>query len=64
MGVFSRNTYGQPTKRSQDLKSVYQSSLSSPTKPTQPSSPIPTAQVKSRPMVVTSGFGWRWGKKS
>lgn len=60
---FPGNTYGQPTKRSQDLKSVYQSSLSSPTKPTQPSSPIPTAQVKSKPMVVTSGFGWRWGKQ-
>ena len=32
---FPGNTYGQPTKRSQDLKSVYQSSLTSPTKPTQ-----------------------------
>ena len=32
---FPGNTYGQPTKRSQDLKSTYQSSLSSPTKPTQ-----------------------------
>ena len=31
---FPGNTYGQPTKRSQDLKSVYQSSLTSPTKPT------------------------------
>lgn len=31
---FPGNTYGQPTKRSQDLKSTYQASLSSPTKPT------------------------------
>ena len=31
---FPGNTYGQPTKRSQDLKSTYQSSLSSPTKST------------------------------
>jgi len=35
--------------------------VSSPARPTQPSSPIPTAQVKSKPMVITSGFGWRWG---
>jgi muramidase (phage lysozyme) len=33
---FPGNTYGQPTKRSQDLKSTYQSSLTSPTKLTQP----------------------------
>ena len=32
---FPGNTYGQPTKRSQDLKSTYQSSLSSPTKPSE-----------------------------
>ncbi len=32
---FPGNTYGQPTKRSQDLKSTYQASLSSPTKTTQ-----------------------------
>lgn len=31
---FPGNTYGQPTKRSQDLKSTYQASLSSPTKQT------------------------------
>lgn len=37
--------------------------VSSPTRPTQPSSPIPTAQVKSKPMVITSGFGWRWGRQ-
>jgi len=31
---FPGNTYGQPTKKSKDLKSTYQASLSSPPKPT------------------------------
>jgi len=41
--------------------SIIQSPQPAPPKSTQPSSPIPTAQVKSKPMVITSGFGWRWG---
>jgi murein DD-endopeptidase MepM/ murein hydrolase activator NlpD len=41
--------------------SIIQSTQPAPPKSTQPSSPIPTAQVKSKPMVITSGFGWRWG---
>ena len=40
---FPGNTYGQPTKRSQDLKSVYQSSLSSPT------SQAPSSQISQTP---------------
>ena len=37
--------------------------VSSSSKPAQPSSSIPIPQVKSKPTVITSGFGWRWGRE-
>jgi muramidase (phage lysozyme) len=43
---FPGNTYGQPTKRTSDLKATYQASLSSPTKPT---------QVSPQPLPVKGG---------
>jgi muramidase (phage lysozyme) len=42
---FPGNTYGQPTKRSEDLKSVYRSSLSSSVRT--PSSPTITGQTQT-----------------
>lgn len=52
---FPGNTYGQPTKRSQDLKSTYQASLSSPT--TSITSPTKSTQPTASGNVITVGKG-------
>jgi len=52
---FPGNTYGQPTKRSQDLKSVYQSSLSSPTSQAPPK-PISIGTTSLIPQTGAGGF--------
>ena len=59
---FPGNNYGQPTKRSQDLKSTYQASLSSHTKSTQPTGANgnaifgETGNVRNAPNLVHGHF--------
>jgi muramidase (phage lysozyme) len=53
---FPGNTYGQPTKRSQDLKSTYQASLSSPPKSSSPPKPISIGTTSLIPQTGAGGF--------
>jgi hypothetical protein len=63
---FPGNNYNQPTKKIRDLQSTYQSSLNSSSQSQSQqvgqSNTSSSVVIQPKETMLTSGYGWRWGR--